>query len=53
MTVTDTIATDLTFAPVAGHIGADVRGVDLREPLNPSQAQAITDGLHRQGPVLP
>ncbi|MFW0788761.1 TauD/TfdA dioxygenase family protein [Gordonia sp. CPCC 205333] len=47
MTVTDHIATDLRFAPVAGHIGADVGGVDLREPLNPEQVQAITDALHR------
>ncbi|GAB20308.1 putative alkylsulfatase [Gordonia effusa NBRC 100432] len=47
MTIADPIATDLTFAPVAGYIGADVRGVDLRESLDSEQAQAIIEALHR------
>jgi taurine dioxygenase len=33
-------------APVAGYIGADVSGVDLREPLTDQQVAAITDALH-------
>ncbi|MFC8526180.1 TauD/TfdA dioxygenase family protein [Nocardia sp. NPDC057227] len=32
--------------PVAGHIGADISGVDLREPLTDEQVRAITDALH-------
>ncbi|MBF6253602.1 TauD/TfdA family dioxygenase [Nocardia farcinica] len=33
-------------APVAGHIGADITGVDLREPLTDPQVEAITSALH-------
>ncbi len=33
-------------APVAGYIGADISGVDLREPLTDQQVAAITDALH-------
>ncbi|MGV9540604.1 TauD/TfdA dioxygenase family protein [Nocardia beijingensis] len=33
-------------APVAGHIGAEISGVDLREPLTDQQVAAITDALH-------
>lgn len=36
-----------TFAPVAGHIGADVSGVDLRETLSDDAVEQIRAALHR------
>jgi alpha-ketoglutarate-dependent taurine dioxygenase len=33
--------------PVAGHIGADITGVDISKPLRPEQVAAIRDALHR------
>ena len=33
--------------PVAGHIGADISGVDISRPLTGEQADAIRDALHR------
>jgi alpha-ketoglutarate-dependent taurine dioxygenase len=39
--------TALTVRPVAGHIGADVSGVDLAAPLAPETIAAITEALHR------
>jgi taurine dioxygenase len=33
--------------PVAGHIGADISGVDISKPLTEEQAGAIRDALHR------
>jgi alpha-ketoglutarate-dependent taurine dioxygenase len=33
--------------PVAGHIGADVTGLDISRPLAPGQVAAIRDALHR------
>jgi alpha-ketoglutarate-dependent sulfate ester dioxygenase len=39
--------TGLTVRPVAGHIGADVTGVDLAGPLAPESVAAITAALHR------
>lgn len=48
MTIIDNItATTLDFAPVAGHIGADVSGIDLTAPLDLEQAEAVVEGLHR------
>jgi alkyl sulfatase len=38
--------TALTVRPVAGHIGADVSGVDLAAPLAPETIAAITEALH-------
>jgi alpha-ketoglutarate-dependent sulfate ester dioxygenase len=37
----------LGVRPVAGHIGADVTGVDISRPLAPDQVAAIRDALHR------
>lgn len=33
--------------PVAGHIGADIAGVDISRPLPPEQVAAVRDALHR------
>ena len=33
--------------PVAGHIGADITGVDISRPLPPEQVAAVRDALHR------
>jgi taurine dioxygenase len=44
--------TDLTVRPVAGHIGADVAGVDLSRPLDPATVVAITQALHRHKVVF-
>ena len=35
------------FVPVAGHIGADVGGIDLRNPLSAQQVEIIRTALHR------
>jgi alpha-ketoglutarate-dependent sulfate ester dioxygenase len=43
MTSTSTI----TVRPVAGHIGADVPGIDLAEPLDAQTVRDLTDALHR------
>jgi alpha-ketoglutarate-dependent taurine dioxygenase len=39
--------TDLTVRPVAGHIGADISGIDLASPLAPDAVTALTEALHR------
>jgi taurine dioxygenase len=44
--IQDTTQTALSVRPVAGHIGADISGVDIAEPLTPGQLTAITDALH-------
>nr|WP_267469766.1 TauD/TfdA family dioxygenase [Nocardia amamiensis] len=41
-----TTAGTVQVAPVAGYIGADISGVDLREPLTDQQVEAIRDALH-------
>lgn len=46
MTVTQDIATEITVKPVAGHIGADLSGVDISQPLTSGQIRAITNALH-------
>jgi taurine dioxygenase len=33
--------------PVAGHIGADISGVDISRPLSPDQVATIQDALYR------
>ena len=33
--------------PVAGHIGADITGIDISRPLAPEQVAAVRDALHR------
>jgi taurine dioxygenase len=37
----------LTVRPVAGHIGADIDGVDLSQPLGESGVEQIRSALHR------
>ncbi|MGU3497264.1 TauD/TfdA dioxygenase family protein [Mycobacterium sp. C31M] len=37
----------LRFTPVAGHIGADVNGIDLRHRLTAQQVDVIRTALHR------
>lgn len=39
--------TAVTVRPVAGHIGADISGVDLAAPLDETTVAAITAALHR------
>lgn len=43
---TTTTAT-VQIAPVAGHIGAEISGVDLRETLTDQQVEDITAALHK------
>jgi len=38
--------TTVTVRPVAGHIGADISGVDIAEPLGPETVQQLKDALH-------
>lgn len=46
-TLQDTASVDLEVTPLAGYIGAEIGGVDLRDPLGPLVVQALTDALHR------
>ena len=39
-------APTIVVRPVAGHIGADISGVDLTGPLSPETVRQITDALH-------
>ncbi|HEX4686931.1 MAG TPA: TauD/TfdA family dioxygenase [Nocardioides sp.] len=39
--------TALTVRPVAGHIGADISGVDLSAPLDDATVARLTEALHR------
>jgi taurine dioxygenase len=39
--------TALSVRPVAGHIGADISGVDLSAPLDEQTVAGLTDALHR------
>ncbi|GAA0936794.1 TauD/TfdA dioxygenase family protein [Pseudonocardia zijingensis] len=39
--------TGLTVRPVAGHIGADVTGIDLAGPLDTTTVEQLTAALHR------
>ncbi|MEV0856334.1 TauD/TfdA dioxygenase family protein [Nocardia fluminea] len=41
------LVTALEITPVAGHIGAEVSGVDLREELTGTQVDELTAALHR------
>src|SRR3984957_17838756 len=43
----ETTSAGITVTPVAGHIGADISGVDIAGPLAPEQVDAIRDALHR------
>jgi taurine dioxygenase len=47
MTAIQEIATDVTVKPVAGHIGADISGIDISRPLAPEQVIALQDALNR------
>jgi alpha-ketoglutarate-dependent 2,4-dichlorophenoxyacetate dioxygenase len=38
--------------PLEGCIGAEVEGIDLREPLSPAQAAAIHDGMDRHAVLV-
>jgi alpha-ketoglutarate-dependent taurine dioxygenase len=40
-------ATAVGVRPVAGHVGADITGVDISKPLTPEQVAAVRDALHR------
>ena len=46
MTVTQE-TTHIGVRPVAGHIGADITGIDIARPLTSSQVDAVKDALHR------
>lgn len=45
-TIENATRTDLQFFPVAGYIGAEVDGIDLRDPLTEDQSKALIKGLH-------
>jgi alpha-ketoglutarate-dependent taurine dioxygenase len=47
MTATHDTIQAVGVRPVAGHIGADITGVDISRPLAPEQVAAIRDALHR------
>jgi taurine dioxygenase len=47
MTAIQDIATDVSVSPVAGHIGAEISGVDISRPLSPEQVTAIRGALER------
>jgi alpha-ketoglutarate-dependent sulfate ester dioxygenase len=47
MTAIQDIATDITVKPVAGHIGADISGIDISRPLTAEQVAEIQDTLYR------
>jgi alpha-ketoglutarate-dependent taurine dioxygenase len=40
-------ATGVKVRPVAGHIGADISGVDISQPLTDDEVSAIRDALYR------
>lgn len=40
-------APTIVVQPVAGHIGADISGVDISAPLAPDTVRQLTDALHR------
>jgi alpha-ketoglutarate-dependent sulfate ester dioxygenase len=39
-------ARTIVIKPVAGHIGADISGVDISQPLAPEAVQQLKDALH-------
>ncbi|MGD0559426.1 MAG: TauD/TfdA family dioxygenase [Streptosporangiaceae bacterium] len=39
-------AQTLVIKPVAGHIGADISGIDIAQPLAPETVQQLKDALH-------
>lgn len=48
MTAVQDSSTDtITVRPVAGHIGADISGVDISQPLDEQTVAAISAALHR------
>ncbi|KAA9149409.1 TauD/TfdA family dioxygenase [Amycolatopsis acidicola] len=48
MTATQDLSTPtLTVRPVAGHIGADIDGIDLSRPLEEDVVARLKDALHR------
>ena len=44
--------TTITVRPVAGHIGADIGGIDLARPLADSELATVRDALHRHKVVF-
>ncbi|WP_432842427.1 TauD/TfdA dioxygenase family protein [Dactylosporangium sp. CA-092794] len=45
-------ALGLDIVPLAGYIGAEIHGVDLRDPLEPAVVDEIRDALHRHKVVF-
>jgi alpha-ketoglutarate-dependent taurine dioxygenase len=45
--IADVRAAAVDVRPVAGHIGADITGVDISRPLPPEQVAAVRDALYR------
>ncbi|MEE2057467.1 TauD/TfdA dioxygenase family protein [Rhodococcus artemisiae] len=41
------VETELSVRPVAGHIGAEITGIDLREPLADNDAEKLRRKLHK------
>jgi alpha-ketoglutarate-dependent 2,4-dichlorophenoxyacetate dioxygenase len=44
--------TEIRFTPLHPHFVAEVTGIDLREPLDAAQAQAITHGMDAHGVLV-
>jgi alpha-ketoglutarate-dependent 2,4-dichlorophenoxyacetate dioxygenase len=42
----------IRFRPLTTHIGAEVEGIDLREPLSPAQAEEIHHGMDRHAVLV-
>jgi alpha-ketoglutarate-dependent sulfate ester dioxygenase len=40
-------STTIVVRPVAGHIGADISGVDIAGPLAPETVRQLKDALHK------
>src|SRR5580692_4722388 len=53
MTITaPDVRPDLDIVPLSGHIGAEIRGVDLKHPLDPDTVAAIRAALLRHRVVF-
>lgn len=46
-TIQESLTSTITVRPVAGHIGADISGVDIAQPLNEQTVRELKDALHR------
>ncbi len=45
-------AAHIVVVPINGNIGAEIRGVDLRRPLQPAEFRVVHDALVRHGVII-